>query len=131
MGIPSYNIATSVNLVIAQRLLRRLCVHCRQPTSVDESILLEQGFTKEKIKNLILYTAVGCEHCHGGYSGRCAIFEVLPISTGIKDLIMKHGNSLDIEQKAQEEGMITLLQAGLNKIREGITSLDELNRVVG
>ena len=130
MGIPSFNIASSVSLIMAQRLIRKLCDSCkviRDDTTTHS--LAELGFTKEECKNLQTYKAVGCKQCTNGYRGRIGIFEVLPMSKSIGQLIMSGGNSMDIMKLAQSEGMLTIYQAGLEKIKEGITSIEEIIRV--
>lgn len=130
MGIPSFNIASSVSLIIAQRLARTLCDQCKQlRDDVTPSGLLELGFHEIEIGNIRPYKAVGCSQCTNGYRGRIGLFEVLPISKKLGELIMSGGNSLDIFKKSQEEGMITLYQSGLEKVKQGITTIEEVNRV--
>ncbi|WP_133130465.1 type IV-A pilus assembly ATPase PilB [Legionella yabuuchiae] len=130
MGIPSYNIASSVSLIIAQRLIRRLCEQCKIPhADITEKSLIELGFSPEHIKDIKVYKAAGCTQCNHGYKGRIGLFEVMPISKGIGRLIMEGGNSLDILKLAQSEGMLTIHQSGLMKIKEGITTIEEVNRV--
>jgi type IV pilus assembly protein PilB len=131
MGIAGFNIATTVNLVIAQRLVRCLCEQCKRPHTLDESMLLAHGFKIEDILSLKLFQAVGCNACNAGYKGRLGVFEVLRISPAISDLIMRHGTSIDIMQQALTEGMTTLRQDAVDKVRQGLTSLDEINRVLG
>jgi type IV pilus assembly protein PilB len=129
MGVPAYNVASSVTLIIAQRLARRLCNHCKQPEHLPESELLRQGFTPQQIPNLKLFRPVGCDYCTGGYKGRVGIYEVMPISATIAEKIMAGGNSLEIAQQAQAEGINNLRQSGLLKAAGGLTSLAEINRV--
>lgn len=131
MGVPSFNIATSVSLIIAQRLARRLCKHCKVPADVPEKSLLEQGFNPSDVGNLELFSAEieGCEHCKNGYSGRVGIYEVLQVTPEIGRVIMEGGNSLDILDTAKQQGMLTLRESGLNKAKAGITSLEEINRI--
>jgi len=129
MGVPAYNVASSVTLIIAQRLARRLCNHCKQPEHLPESELLRQGFTPQQIPNLKLFRPVGCDYCTGGYKGRVGIYEVMPISATIAEKIMAGGNSLEIAQQAQTEGINNLRQSGLLKAAGGLTSLAEINRV--
>jgi len=129
MGVPSYNVASSVSLIIAQRLARRLCGHCKQPEALPEAELLKQGFTPEQIPNIKLFKPIGCEHCTNGYKGRVGIYEVMPISSKMADIIMQGGNSLDIASQAQSEGINNLRQSGLIKAAAGLTSLAEVNRV--
>tara|TARA_R110000868_G_scaffold144960_5_gene364588 strand:+ start:22478 stop:24202 length:1725 start_codon:yes stop_codon:yes gene_type:complete len=128
MGVAVYNIATSVALVIAQRLVRRLCEHCKQEADIPKEALLEEGFLEDEIKHLKLYSPKGCQHCTKGYKGRVGIYEVLPVTRAIERIIMSNGSALDIEDRAIKEGMIDLRRAGLNKTAEGVTSLEEINR---
>jgi type IV pilus assembly protein PilB len=129
MGVPAYNVASSVSLIIAQRLARRLCNHCKAPEQLPEQELLKQGFTSEQLPGVKLFKPVGCEYCTGGYKGRVGIYEVMPISGVIAEKIMAGGNSLEIAQQAQREGINNLRQSGLLKAAAGLTSLAEINRV--
>jgi type IV pilus assembly protein PilB len=132
MGVPSFNIATSVSLIIAQRLARRLCEHCKTPLDIPEAALLDEGFSPEQIQNLEIFEAhsEGCSKCNKGYKGRVGIYEMLPMSSEIAEVIMNNGNSLDIIRVAKTQGFRTLRQTGLDKVAEGITSLEEMNRVI-
>ncbi len=129
MGVAPYNIASSVTLIIAQRLARRLCVHCKEEVHIPEEELINQGFRQDELKELTIYKAVGCDQCNHGYKGRVGIYEVMPISEEIGQLIMENGNVLQIAEQARREGINDLRQSGLNKVRMGITSLEEVNRV--
>jgi type IV pilus assembly protein PilB len=129
MGIPSFNLATSVSLIIAQRLARRLCGHCKEPVSIPEAALLEIGFTQEQIPTMQLFRAVGCEKCVEGYKGRVGIYEVVPVTDGIARIIMQDGNSIEIADQARKEGFNNLRQSALVKVAKGLTSLEEANRV--
>ncbi len=129
MGVPPYNIASSVSLIIAQRLARKLCDHCKEVDDVPPAALLEEGFQKAEIGTFNLYKPVGCDRCTGGYKGRVGIFQVMPISEEMGRIIMAGGNSLQLEDRAQQEGIKNLRQSGLDKVRLGITSLEEINRV--
>jgi type IV pilus assembly protein PilB len=130
MGVKPYAIATSVSLIIAQRLARRLCKNCRAPMKIPDEALLKEGFTREEIANGIeIFSPVGCTQCTDGYKGRTGIYEVMPVSEQIGRIIMGDGNVLDIKEQAAREGVWGLRKAGLNKVRQGITSLDELNQV--
>ncbi|MEO3678236.1 type IV-A pilus assembly ATPase PilB [Rheinheimera sp. FR7-31] len=129
MGVPSYNVASSVSLIIAQRLARRLCNHCKQPEVLPEAELLKQGYTPEQLPGLKIFKPIGCEHCTNGYKGRVGIYEVMPVSGRMADIIMQGGNSLDIATQAQAEGINNLRQSGLLKAAAGLTSLAEVNRV--
>ncbi|WP_260294959.1 type IV-A pilus assembly ATPase PilB [Sedimenticola hydrogenitrophicus] len=129
MGIPPFNIASSVLLIMAQRLARRLCEHCKTPDEIPREALLEEGFKETELKHLTVYKAVGCDRCTLGYKGRVGIFQIMPISSAMEKLVMEGCNSLQLEQQSRDEGILTLREAGLNKIRAGITSLEEINRV--
>ncbi len=129
MGVPAYNIASSVSLIIAQRLGRRLCPHCKTEHEVPPEVLLQEGFREDELDSLTLYKPVGCDHCTGGYKGRVGIFQVMPISEEMGQIIMEGGNSLELARQAAREGIKDLRQSGLDKVREGITSLEEINRV--
>ncbi|MFN3710333.1 MAG: type IV-A pilus assembly ATPase PilB [Alishewanella aestuarii] len=129
MGVPAYNVASSVSLIIAQRLARRLCPKCKQPEHIPPAELLRQGFREDQLDKITIFKPVGCEHCTGGYKGRVGIYEVMPISPKMADIIMENGNSLDIASQAQLEGINNLRQSGLIKAAAGVTSLAEVNRV--
>ncbi|MDZ7902226.1 MAG: type IV-A pilus assembly ATPase PilB [Rheinheimera sp.] len=129
MGVPAYNVASSVSLIIAQRLARRLCSHCKAPEHLPETELLKQGFTQAQLPTIKLFKPIGCEYCTGGYKGRVGVYEVMPISGNIAERIMQGGNSLEIAQQAQSEGINNLRQSGLLKAAAGLTSLAEINRV--
>jgi len=129
MGVPAYNVASSVTLIIAQRLARRLCNHCKKPEMLPEAELLKQGFLPEQLPTLKLFKPIGCEYCTGGYKGRVGIYEVMPISANIAEKIMAGANSIDIAKQAQLEGVNNLRQSGLLKAAAGLTSLAEINRV--
>ncbi|HPB77064.1 MAG TPA: ATPase, T2SS/T4P/T4SS family, partial [Chromatiaceae bacterium] len=130
MGVPPFNIASSVLLIMAQRLVRRLCRKCRKPDKIPRNALLEEGFTPAEIEEgLTLYKPVGCEHCHQGYRGRIGIYQVMPVSDAMGRLIMEGGNAIQLAEQARAEGVLDLRQSGLRKVKAGITSLDEVNRV--
>jgi len=129
MGVAAYNIASSVTLIIAQRLARRLCQHCKEEVQIPAEELINQGFRKDELKELTIYKAAGCDQCNHGYKGRLGIYEVLPISEEIGRIIMASGNALQIAEQAKREGINDLRQSGLNKVRMGLTSLEEVNRV--
>jgi type IV pilus assembly protein PilB len=130
MGVKPYAIATSVSLIIAQRLARRLCKSCKAPMKIPPEALLKEGFSQEEIENgLQIFQAVGCTNCTDGYKGRTGLYEVMPVSEEIGRIIMTGGSVLDIKQQAVKEGVWGLRQSGLNKVRMGITSLDEVNSV--
>jgi type IV pilus assembly protein PilB len=131
MGVPSFNIATSVILIIAQRLGRRLCSNCKEPVEVPEQSLKEMGFTDEDIATgFTVYGAKGCDKCGGdGYKGRVGIYEVVKITDGISRIIMEEGNSIDIGDQCRKEGFNNIQRSGLEKVMQGVTSLEEVNRV--
>ncbi len=130
MGIEPYNIVASVILIIAQRLVRQLCHHCKQPLKLPDEVLLRQGFEPEELGSFTLYAPVGCRYCSVGYKDRFGIFEMLPISDAIARVIVEGGSSLDIASQAKNEGVWDLRRAGLEKVKQGLTSLEEINRVV-
>ena len=131
MGIPPYNIASSVNLIMAQRLGRRLCDHCKDIEDLPRTALLEEGFTEEDVAaGLTIYKAVGCDKCNNGYKGRVGIFEILPVSEGIAQIILEEGNAMQLKEQALKEGYYyDLRTAGLLKVKNGVTSLEEINRI--
>ena len=130
MGVKPYAIATSVSLIIAQRLARRLCGNCKAKAVVPDEALLKEGFSQEEIANGIqIFGPVGCANCTDGYKGRTGLYEVMPVSEEIGRVIMEGGNVMQIKQQAAREGVWGLRQAGLKKVRDGITTLAEINRV--
>ncbi|MHC5351766.1 type IV-A pilus assembly ATPase PilB [Metapseudomonas furukawaii] len=129
MGVPAFNIATSVNLIIAQRLARKLCVHCKKEHEVPRETLIKEGFPEARIGSFKLYSPVGCDNCNQGYKGRVGIYEVVKITPALQQLIMEEGNSIQIAQQARRDGFNDLRTSGLVKAMNGITSLEEVNRV--
>jgi type IV pilus assembly protein PilB len=130
MGVPPFNIATSVSLIIAQRLGRRLCKHCKAVDDLPNEVLVEEGFTEDDLQeNFTIYKAVGCDQCVGGYKGRVGIYQVMPLSDEMGRLIMSGANSIDIADQAAKEGIDDLRRSALNKIKQGVISLEEANRV--
>jgi type IV pilus assembly protein PilB len=129
MGVPPYNIASSVNLIIAQRLARRLCNSCKKQVDIPREALLEEGFKDEELGDLTLYSPVGCEQCAEGYKGRVGIYQVMPVSEAIGRIIMENGNAMQLADQAKREGVADLRTSGLKKVRDGVTSLEEINRV--
>ena len=129
MGVAPFNIASSVHLIIAQRLARRLCEGCKKRADIPEPALLKAGYKKEEIGQLQLYTPVGCDGCSDGYKGRVGIYQVMPISEATQQLIMTGGNQLDIEKQGRKEGVFDLRVAALHKARVGVTSLEEVERI--
>jgi len=130
MGIPTFNIASSVTIIIAQRLARKLCEQCKEIRD-DFTVqgLIELGFKESELENIKLYKAVGCSQCTNGYRGRLGLFEVMPMTKTIGQIIMSGGNSLDILKQAQADGMLTIFESGLEKIKAGVTTIEEVNRV--
>jgi len=129
IGVPPYNIASALNLIIAQRLGRRLCNNCKTLEDIPREALLEEGFTEQEIPNLKIYKAVGCDQCNEGYKGRVGIYQVLPISEDMGKLIMKGASAYEMADQAAKEGIPDLRQSALKKVRDGVTSLEEINRV--
>lgn len=130
MGVKPYAIATSVSLIIAQRLARRLCVQCKQLLDVPPEALLKEGFQESDVANGIkIYGPKGCGSCTDGYKGRVGIYQVLEVSSEIGRIIMGGGNAIDISDQAVKEGVWDLRRAGLEKVKAGLTSLEEINSV--
>lgn len=129
MGVPAFNIATSVNLIIAQRLARKLCSSCKKPVDAPADALVKEGFPADRIGSFKLYGPVGCENCKGGYKGRVGIYEVVKITPALQRIIMEEGNSIEIAEQARRDGFNDLRTSGLLKAMQGITSLEEINRV--
>ena len=131
MGVPAFNVASAVQLIVAQRLARRLCKTCKVESKIPEKALLDAGFNKDEIPSLTIYEAnhKGCSVCSGGYKGRVGIFQVMPVSENIRTVIMEGGNEQDIEKAAADENILDLRNTGIDKVREGVTSLEEIERV--
>ncbi len=130
MGIAPYNITSSVTLVIAQRLARRLCNKCKRPVDLPAHALLAEGFSQVEINaGINLYEAVGCDECTEGYKGRSGIYQVMPMSDEIAAIVLEGGNAMQIAEAAKRAGVRDLRQSALNKARQGVTSLAEINRV--
>ncbi len=129
MGIEPFLVATSVNLICAQRLVRRICQKCKEPEDVPVQALLNLGFSEAEAPNLQIMRGRGCEACNNtGYKGRIGLFEVMEVTEDIRELILSGASAIELRRKAIEEGMITLRQSGLQKIREGITTIEEVVR---
>lgn len=131
MGIPAFNIASSVILITAQRLSRRLCNACKTPEHISDKLLLNVGFSQEELqdygKTWKTYKGVGCPECkNSGYKGRVGIYQVMPITEAICEIMIQGGNALNIARQSEKEGVETLRRAGLNKVKEGVTSLEEV-----
>lgn len=130
MGIEPFLVSSSLNLVIAQRLARRICDNCREEVKVNPKVLLDAGAKKEMINGFKLYKGKGCDQCSNiGYRGRIALYEVMPIRDEVKELILRGASSIELKKEAMRFGMKTLRQSGLSKARDGITTLEEVLRV--
>ena len=130
MGVKPYAIATSVSLIIAQRLARRLCSSCKQPIEVPKEALVKEGFREEEVANgLQLFSPKGCGNCTDGYKGRVGIYQVLPVTEAIARIILDSGSAVDIAAEADKEGVWDLRRSGLAKVKAGLTSLEEVNSV--
>jgi type IV pilus assembly protein PilB len=131
MGVAPFNVASSVILITAQRLARRLCPQCKKPADIPPEALIRAGFATDELDGSWQpYAPIGCDHCKGtGYKGRVGIYEVMPISDDMRQLIMREGNALEIAEQAAKEGLKTLRQSGLVKVKAGITSLEEIEAV--
>jgi len=130
MGVPPFNIANAVNLIIAQRLARRLCNACKKVIDVPRVALLEEGFTEADVSvGIKIYGPVGCDQCDKGYKGRTGIYQVMPISDAMGRLIMANGTATDLADQSKKEGIADLRQSGLKKVKDGVIGLEELNRV--
>ncbi len=130
MGVKPYAIASTIQLIIAQRLARKLCDNCKEIRDVPKEALLQEGFTEQDIDgNLKIYGPIGCKACNDGYKGRLGIFQVLPISETVQRIIMEGGNAMQIADQAAAEGVLDLRAAGLQKVKDGLTGLEEINRV--
>lgn len=130
MGVPSFNIATSVNLVIAQRLVRKLCPSCKSPIDIPKNSLLEMGFTEQDLQeDFTIYQPVGCSECREGYKGRLGVYEVMKVTPEISRLIMQDANAIQIADVSEKLGFNNLRRSGLKKVILGLTSLQEVHRV--
>ncbi|MDD5229427.1 MAG: type IV-A pilus assembly ATPase PilB [Methylococcales bacterium] len=129
MGIPAFNIVSAVVLIMAQRLARRLCDNCKVPANYPDDFLLTAGFKPQELGQLKLFKAVGCESCSNGYKGRVGIYQVMTLSEQMRALILQGGNAMQLAEQAAFEGINDLRASGLNKVRLGVTSLEEIDRV--
>ncbi len=127
MGIAPFNIASSVILITAQRLARRLCPACKTPADIPDAALIESGFTEDELDgSWVPYAPVGCSACNNGYKGRVGIYQVMPINEEMQQIILRDGSALDIAKQARADGVRSLRQSGLHKVKGGFTSLDEV-----
>jgi type IV pilus assembly protein PilB len=130
MGIEPFLVSASVLLILAQRLSRKVCQKCKVEEDVPESVLLDLGFSKDEINTFKCYKGKGCSACSGtGYKGRIALYEVMPVREEVKELILKGASTSEIKRTAVKLGMKTLRMSGLTKIKEGLTSIEEVLRV--
>jgi type IV pilus assembly protein PilB len=129
MGIEPFLVGTAVNLIQAQRLIRRVCKACKTEDDVPSKTLIDVGFAPEQVGTFKVNKGKGCGTCNGtGYKGRIGLYEVMEITEGIRDLIMVGATSIELKRKALEEGMLTLRQSGLEKIKAGVTTIEEVLR---
>jgi type IV pilus assembly protein PilB len=129
MGVKPYAIATSVSLIIAQRLARKLCANCKAPVDMPAEALIKEGFTEaETAAGIRIYRPVGCTSCTDGYRGRTGLYQVMPVSEHIQKIILQDGNAVDIAAQSAAEGIWDLRKAGLEKVKAGLTSLEEVNQ---
>jgi type IV pilus assembly protein PilB len=130
MGIPSFAVATTINVIVAQRLARRLCPHCKQPMNIPKDALVSEGFSEQQVdEGFTLFEATGCDECSNGYKGRTGIYQVMPVSDAMKRLIMEDANAVVLADRAKAEKIPDIRESGLKKVFDGITSLKEINRV--
>ncbi|NNF84192.1 MAG: Flp pilus assembly complex ATPase component TadA, partial [Deltaproteobacteria bacterium] len=130
MGIEPFLVSSSLNLILAQRLTRRVCMKCSEEIKIPPKALVDAGMNPDRLKQVQLRKGKGCEECNRtGFRGRVALYEVMPVREEIKDLVLRGGSALDIKREATRLGMKTLRQAGLTKVEEGMTTLDEVLRV--
>lgn len=129
MGVPPYNIASAVSLIIAQRLARKLCEQCKTIDDVPHEVLIDEGFDEEDVADLTIYKAVGCDQCTNGYKGRVGVYQVMPVSEEMGRIIMEGGNAIQLADQSKVEGYPDLRASGLEKVKNGIISLEEVNRV--
>ena len=130
MGVKPYAIATSVTLIIAQRLARRLCENCKELRDIPEEALLREGFQSDEVRaGLRIYGPTGCKQCNEGYKGRVGIYQVMPVTETIARIILEGGNAPQIAEQSEKEGVWDLRRSALQKVKDGVTSLEEINRV--
>jgi type IV pilus assembly protein PilB len=130
MGVEPFLITASVNLVLAQRLARKICTECRKPLEVDPQSLRDMGFSEEMLKDLVIQKGAGCSNCSGtGYKGRIALYEVMRFTEGLKEMVLQGASSAELKMAAAKLGMSTLRMSGIRKIAEGITTPEEVLRV--
>ncbi len=130
MGIPKFNLASTISLIIAQRLARRLCEHCKLPASIPANALVDLGFSKNELSDIKLFGPKGCSHCKMGYRGRTGIYEILPFSNALATLLMQDAPETTLLAKACQEGLCLLKSSALHKVKQGIIGLAEYSRVI-
>ena len=129
MGIEPFLVASSVNLICAQRLVRRVCSKCKEDEPMPAAALVDIGFGEDLAGTVVPKKGKGCENCRDtGYKGRVGLYEVMEIGVELRELILVGASSLELRKKAQEEGMLTLRQSGLRKIQDGVTTVEEVTR---
>jgi type IV pilus assembly protein PilB len=129
MGIEPFLVASSVNLICAQRLVRRICSKCKAPHPTPSPALIQAGFTPDDAQNVTPQKGNGCEKCNNtGYKGRVGLYEVMEVSDELRELVLVGASALELRRKAIDDGMITLRQSGLRKVKEGVTTLEEVAR---
>ena len=129
MGVKPYAIATSVSLIIAQRLARRLCGSCKQLVDIPAEALRKEGFQEADLAGIKIYAPKGCQNCTDGYKGRVGLYQVMEVTESVGRIIMAGGNAIDIADQAAKEGVWDLRRAGLEKVKSGMTSIAEINSV--
>jgi type IV pilus assembly protein PilB len=129
MGVEPFLVASSVNLMLAQRLVRKICPECKQPAEISDQALLDLGLPPEEFKGHTFYRGKGCKNCSDtGFKGRMALYEVMPVGENLKELILQGASALDIKKEAIRQGMKTIRQSGITKFKEGITTIEEVLR---
>jgi type IV pilus assembly protein PilB len=129
MGIEPFLVATSVHLIVAQRLVRRVCTFCKEPAEVPPAAIVSAGFSEHEARTLKLFRGRGCERCSNtGYKGRVGLYEVMEITEELRELILVGASALELKRKAVDDGMITLRRSGLRKVMEGVTTIEEVAR---
>jgi type IV pilus assembly protein PilB len=129
MGIEPFLVASSLNLICAQRLVRRLCPHCKAPHAMPPQGLIEVGFSEEDAETVTPLQPVGCNKCNNtGYKGRVGLYEVMEVSEELRELILVGASGLELRRKAIDEGMLTLRMSGLRKVKDGLTTVEEVVR---
>jgi type IV pilus assembly protein PilB len=129
MGIEPFLVATSVHLIVAQRLVRRICTFCKEPTELAPAALVAAGFSEHEARTIKLFRGRGCDRCSStGYKGRVGLYEVMEIEDEMRDSILSGASAAELRQKAIQSGMLTLRGSGLQKVRDGITTVEEVLR---